>query len=234
VTRIAWLTAAVCFVMALVLVVRALRRIGPARLALRAIGVDIADRTPGMRKLVGVLEPAAAVLVAPFTDRPALYARARLRGVGPEGGAVRVLWDKVLFAPVKLCDGDAVARLTLDGAEVLVPREYRHATLRALVGEVRLVPRVLARAGFSSAPPPNRWFLLDEEALRPGDRVCVIGEYDRKGNIRGTPGHPLVVSNLTPWRIVLRLAWGPALALLMALIVTLTGAAVLGTWWWLR
>ena len=43
-----------------------------------------------------------------------------------------------------------------------------------------------------------------------------------------------VIASLNPTRVVLRVAWGPALALLMAAICALTGATVVGTWWWLR
>ena len=73
-----------------------------------------------------------------------------------------------------------------------------------------------------------------EEILAPGEEIMVVGLYDGKGTLKGGPATPLIVSNLNPWRIVLRVAWGPAFAMLLATIVLLTGVTVVATSLWLR
>jgi hypothetical protein len=163
-----------------------------------------------------------------------VYAHARLIGSPPTGERPRVLWSKVLTAPARLGEGDRAMSVDLASAQVLVPREYRIGALRALVADIRIVPRVLARAGYKSAPPVTQWFHLEEEVLAPGDAVTVIAERTRDGDLRGFAGQPILVSNLNRWRILLRIAWGPALAMLLALIVLLTGMTVVGTYAWLR
>jgi hypothetical protein len=221
-------TALLCFVLSAVLAVKAARRLGVAWLLLRP------REERERRRLVGVLEPRGATVQAPFSERAVLYVRARLRGVGPEGGAVRVLWEKVLAAPAQITGARDALTIDLASAQVLVPREYRQGALRALMRDVRLLPRVLARAGYHSPPPLTQFFELEEEVLLAGQPVSVLGERDEQGTLAPTPGTPMVVSNLTRWRILLRIAWGPALALLLAAILALTGVGVLGTGWWLR
>jgi hypothetical protein len=93
---------------------------------------------------------------------------------------------------------------------------------------------VLARAGYSRPPPSTQFFALEEETIAPGDRVFVVGEDDGAGRVHGRDGAPLVVSNLTRGRVILREAWGPALAGLFAALIFATGATVFGTWLWLR
>ena len=233
-TRLAALTALVCIAMAIVLLVGAFRRLGIARVAWRARSSRLSEMRPGAWRFVGVLEPSGALITAPFTERAAVYARSVLRGKAPEGDTDRVLWDKLLTAPVRFCEGSTSIALDLEKAFVLVPREYRIGALRARVGDVRIVPRVLSRAGYKTAPPGSQWFHLEEEIIGPGERVTVIGERGADGALRGVDGAPVVVTNLNPWRILLRVAWGPALAMLMALIVLATGATVIGTYLWLR
>ncbi len=232
--RVAILTALGCLAMAAVLFVGAFRRLGIARVAWRARSARLDERRPGAWRFVGVLEPAGPLATAPFTERACVYAHATLRGTPPTGGEARTLWNKVLTTPVKLCDRDLSIPLDLASAYVLVAREYRIGALRALVEDVRIVPRVLARAGYRKPPPSGQWFHLEEEVLAPGERVTVIAERDASGVLRGVRGAPVVVSNLNPWRILLRIAWGPALAMMMALIVLITGTTVVVTYLWLR
>jgi hypothetical protein len=234
VTRVAFATALACFALSALLAAMAWRRLGVVRLLLRTRGSSPDSAGAGLRKLEGTLEPAGAVVIAPFTERPVVYVRALLRGVGPEGGTVRVLWEKVLVAPARLRGRRGAVAVDLTRAQVLVPLEYRQGALRALVRDVKLVPRVLARAGYTSPPPASQFFELEEEVLVPGEPVAVLGQCDGAGTIAPGAGTPLLVSNLTAWRIALRLAWGPALALLFALMIALTGLGVLGTWWWLK
>ncbi|MEI8254411.1 MAG: hypothetical protein WCJ30_01930 [Deltaproteobacteria bacterium] len=232
--RVAVITALGCLAMATALLVGAFRRLGIARVAWRARSARLDEQRPGAWRFVGVLEPAGPLVTAPFTERASVYAHATLRGMAPDGGEVRTLWNKVLHAPVNLCDRDLSIPLDLASAYVLVAREYRIGALRALVDDVRIVPRVLSRAGYRSPPPSSQWFHLEEEVLVPGERVTVIAERDAAGVLRGVAGAPVVVSNLNPWRILLRVAWGPALAMMMALIVLITGTTVVVTYLWLR
>ncbi len=233
-TRVALLTLFACLAMAAWLFVAAFRRLGVARIAWRARAARFVDKHPEQWRYGGVLEPAGAMLTAPFTERAVVYVRARLIGAPPDGDRTRVLWEKVLTSPVRIGEGEHAVTLDLAEAELLVPREYRIGALRALVADVRIVPRVLSRAGYKTAPPANQWFHLEEEILRPGERVTVIAERDASGRLRGLPGSPIVVSNLNPWRILLRVAWGPALAMMLGLIVMITGITVIATYWWLR
>jgi hypothetical protein len=220
--------------MAMVLFVAAFRRLGIARIAWRARAARLGEKRPGIWRFTGVLEPAGPLITAPFTERAAVYAKARLRGSAPNDDAVRVLWEKVLTANVRLCEGDHSLPLDLASAYLLVPREYRIGALRALVADVRIVPRVLSRAGYVKPPPASQWFHLEEEVLVPGDQVSVIAEREASGALRGVAGAPIVVSNLNPWRIMLRVAWGPALAMMLGLIVLAAGATVVATYLWLR
>jgi hypothetical protein len=220
--------------MAVSLFVAAYRRLGVARFAWRARAAPLDETRVGVWRFAGVLEPAGRVITAPFTERAAVYARARLIGAPPDGQRPRVLWHKVLTAEARIGEGDRALALDLATAQVLVPREYRLGALRALVADIRIVPRVLARAGYKEAPPVTQWFHLEEEILAPGEAVTVIAERAADGTLRGYAGQPILVSNLNRWRILLRIAWGPALAMLLAFIVLLTGATVVGTYGWLR
>ena len=233
-TRITILAALICLAMAVALFVGAFRRLGIARVAWRARSSRLSGQRPGLWRYVGVLEPSGALITAPFTERAAVYAKAVLRGMPPDGSSDRVLWEKVLTVPVRLCEGNASITVDLANAFVLVPREYRFGALRALVSDVRIVPRVLARAGYRQAPPGAQWFHLEEQVIGAGEPVIVIAERDADGGLRGIGGAPVVVSTLNPWRILLRVAWGPALAFLMGLIVLATGGTVVATYLWLR
>lgn len=233
-TRVAWATAIACWMSSVVLIAMALRRLGLARLVFRTPSFHVDDRIPrGLCKLEGTLEPDGPLVLAPFTERPVVYVHAKLRGIGPEGGSPRVLWEKTLIAPARLCGQRSSVTIDLKGAKVLAPREYRQGTLRALVADTKLVPRVLARVGYRTPPPASQFFELEEEVLLPGEKVSVVGEFDGQNPMASTPSFPVVVSSLHPGRILLRVAWGPALALLLALIVALTGLGVVATWCWL-
>jgi hypothetical protein len=234
VTHLAFATALACVAAAMVLACMAWRRLGVARQVLRARESRLDAPPVGPCKLAGTLVPVGATVSAPFTDRPALYVRAVLYGQGPGGGPWGTLWEKTLVAPARLVDKRGTVTVDLAGAQVLVPRQYRQGTLRGLVPDVPTLPRMLARAGYASPPPSAQFFRLEEEVLAAGQRVIVLGEHDGRGTVRRSDTGVLVVSDLNPWRIVLRVAWGPALALLLAAITLATGATVVGTWWWLR
>jgi hypothetical protein len=232
--RIAYATALLCAILSTILFIAAWRRLGVARVILRTRGARPDALPGGFCKLSGILEADGPLVIAPFSERPALYARVMLWGVGPEGGAPRALWSKVLTSMARVTDKSGSVAVDMTGARMLVPREYRHGALRALVPEVKILPRVLSRAGYKAPPPSKQFFYLEEEVLLPGQRVIVIGQADGEGTVRKAEGGAMFVSNLTRWRVVLRVAWGPALAILMATIVALTGASVLGTTLWLR
>ena len=230
-----WIVATVCTLASLALAVMASRRFGVARLAWSPIHHDVGDRIPGPRRFVGVLRADGPTVLAPFTDRAVLYARAQLRGVGPDGKAPKTLWHKLLAARVRLTDREDRSSLDVDlsTAEIIVPKAYRDGTTRALAPTVRLLPRMLARAGYDQPPPSSRWFHLDEEVIEPNATVHILGFLHRDGRITGVDGGPVIVSTLAPWRVVLRLAWGPALALVLALVMALATVTTVGFARWL-
>jgi hypothetical protein len=234
VTRIALATALVCLAMAAVLIRMAWQRLGVARQLLRTPFSRLDALPAGRRKLEGALEPTGPALSAPFSDRPVVYVRAAIYGHAPGGGPWCKLWEETRATRARVADSRGSVGIDLAGAQVLVAQEYRHATLHALMRDVRILPQVLHRAGYHTPPRPGQLFHLTEEILRPGQQVTVLADHDGGGTLRHSGTGTFMVSDLGAWRIMLRVAWGPVLALWLATIILVTGATVAATWYWLR
>lgn len=213
----------------LALLRRVLRPPWPASRETRARGVRLEGRIASHGDSVS----------APLSGRGVLWVRALVLGPREPGGRVAALWSRVLTVPLTLEAKDPgrapAPTLALDTkhAVVLVTREYRVGTLKALVAETPLLPRMLSRAGWRVPPPSTQLFLLQEELLPAGMQVLVLGELDGDSVLRGRPDAPLVLTTLSAGRLALRVGGGAALAMLLSALLLLTALTVGLTARWL-
>lgn len=230
-----WATAAFCVLLAGLLAAGAWPQLALLR---RVFRPPWPRRRAGGVRLEGVVVSDGDAVQAPLSGRSVLWVRAQVLGPSAQGGGARKLWARVLSVPLSLepKEGHPKPRLALDMAHavVVVTREYRVGTVKALAPQAPNLPRVLSRAGWSGPPPKGELFLLQEELVPAGISVLALGELGEDGVLRGTPGAPLVLTTLSAGRLALRLGGGAALALLLAFLQVLVALTVTLTAHWLR
>jgi len=229
VSAIVLATCVACALASAWLAAAAWRRRGVTLEILRSMRLARLARVDGGagRIVYATAEPVDDVKTAPFTERPVLYVRATLSGRRPDQHGSGVLWQRTRTAATRLVAGDKAFEVDLAKLLVVVPRDFRHGTLRALVPDIAQLPTVLARAGYTQPPASSQWFHLEEEVVSPGAATIVWLSAD------GTT--PVLVSTLPAWKLALRLAWGPALALVLSAILAATSGVLAFAWrYWLN
>jgi hypothetical protein len=173
----------------------------------------------------GALRALGPPVVAPFSGRDALWTRARVLGPPPGGGPPRELWSRELHAEATVSHPSGEQIVLWDRALVVVPQMHRGGALKVLERDHPVLSRILARAGYAERPAGSTFFVLEEEVLLPSEPVHVHVSRDAEENpaMRGR----MILSSLDPARRLLRLSWGPLLALWFSLLAIGAGVGVL-------
>ncbi|MDP3279093.1 MAG: hypothetical protein Q8Q09_28130 [Deltaproteobacteria bacterium] len=196
----------------------------------RAVGWVVLRRGVVVGTLVAREEP----VQAPFSSRPSVWVHARVLGPPPGGGEARELWGKTLHTPAVLRCAHGTVPIVWDHVQVLTSVLWRRGTEKVIEHDSPVISRILSRSGYAKRPPSGTFFELEEAAITEGAQVLVRGVVVEGVLSRHADDAPMLVCALSWWRVVVREAWGPLLALWLAALAACAGGAVLALAWWLR
>jgi hypothetical protein len=209
--------AVACMMAGLLLAVRSLQALGDSAGWLLACALRRSPRA--------TLRATGSRVIAPFSGREALWVRARVLGPPPDGGASRALWTRELRASCVVRDEAGEREIDWERVDVVVARAHRGGTVKVLEREHPVLSRILARAGYARRPAGSTLFVLEEEIVLSDVPVRYHGPEAARGGPRG-PARG-VLSPLDPARLLLRLSWGPLLALWFSTLTLGAGVGLL-------